>query len=247
MAMEWDPKQYEKFLVQREAPFADLLGMVEKRPRMRVVDLGCGPGGLTRKLSDALDGADVLGFDNSAAMLEKAATQARPGLRFELRSIEQFVDGNEHVDLIFSNAALHWIADHEKLVPKLLDRLRPGGQLAVQVPSDDFNPVRATLAEVAGWRHRLHTLDIAVYANVLHAHGARDQVVFEKMYPHELRDADDILEWTKGTALLPYLEKLSEGQRGPFLEEVRKRLRVVFPGSPVFFPFRRVLFSARRA
>lgn len=245
--MEWDPKQYEKFLAQREAPFADLLALIERRPGMRVVDLGCGPGGLTRKLADALADAEVVGIDSSAAMLEKAATLARPGLSFAHRSIEAFVDGNEHWDLIFSNAALHWVPDHHALIPRLLERLRPGGQLAVQMPADDFNTSRAVLAEIAGWRFRMATLDISEYAQILYAHGARDLVVFEKVYPHELRDSDDVLEWARGTALLPYLEKLPEAERPAFVDEARRRLRIAYPGSPVFFPFRRVLFSARRA
>jgi trans-aconitate 2-methyltransferase len=245
--MEWNPQQNEKFLAQREAPFDDLLALIDRRPGLRVIDLGCGPGNLTKKLADALEGSDLLGVDNSPAMLDKAATLSRPGLRFAAQSIEAFVEGSENFDLIFSNAALHWVADHHSLLPKLLDRLRPNGQLAVQMPSDDYNSARAILAEVAGWRHHLHTLDIAEYSQILYRSGGRDLVVFEKVYPHELRSSDDVLEWSKGTALLPYLEKIAEADRPAFLDTVRARLREVYPGSPVFFPFRRVLFSARRA
>jgi trans-aconitate 2-methyltransferase len=245
--MEWDPRQYEKFQAAREAPFTDLLALVERRPRLRVVDLGCGPGALTRKLADALDGADVLGIDSSAAMLERAAEYARPGLRFAQQSIEDFAAGDGQWDLVFSNAALHWVNDHEQLVPRLLARVAPGGQLVVQVPSDDYNPMRVVFAEAAGWRHQLGTLDIAAYAELLWRSGGEELLVFEKIYPHVLPDADAVLEWGKGTALLPYLERLDAAARGLFVDDVRRRLRARYPESPVFFPFRRTIFCARRA
>jgi trans-aconitate 2-methyltransferase len=254
--MDWDPKQYEKFLHMREAPFVDLLAHVARRPRMRVVDLGCGPGNLTRQLADALDGADVIGVDNSAAMLARAQSEARPGLRLRQQSIEEFAFGSgeefarsdEKFDLIFSNAALHWVDEHEKLIPALLARLAPGGQIAVQLPSDDYNAMRATFAEAAGWRHRMGTLDIAAYATLLFEHGAREELlVYEKIYPHVVADADAVLEWGKGTALLPYLAPLDDAGRRALLDDVRARLWAKFPAGPLFFPFRRTIFSARRA
>ena len=72
-------------------------------------------------------------------------------------------------------------------------------------------------------------------------------MVFEKIYPHVLADADAMLEWAKGTALLPYLERLPPAQHAPYLEEVRRRLHARHPERPVFFPFRRIIFYARRA
>src|SRR5690348_5698425 len=141
--MDWNPEQYAKFTAPREAPFDDLLALVKRRPGMglRVVDLGCGPGVLTRRLADALDGSDVLGIDSSAAMLARAADLARPGLRFAAQSIEEFAHaGDGKFDLVISNSTLHWCADHEQLIPKLLARVAPGGQIVVQMPSDDFNP-----------------------------------------------------------------------------------------------------------
>jgi trans-aconitate 2-methyltransferase len=246
--MDWDPKQYGKFMAAREAPFADLLALVGKKPGMRVVDLGCGPGNLTRKLADALDGATVVGIDNSAAMLDKAAGEARPGLTFRQQSIEDFVRSDEKYDLVFSNAALHWVHGHETLLPALLARLDAGGQITVQLPSDDYNPMRVIFAEAAGWRHKMGTLDIAAYANLLWQHGAReDMLVFEKIYPHLVADADAVLEWGKGTALLPYLEGRDAAAQAALIADIRARLKAYYPTGPVFFPFRRTIFSARRA
>ncbi len=248
--MDWNPQQYEKFAAAREAPFADLMALVQPRPRMKVVDLGCGPGNLTVKLAERLPESDIVGVDSSTAMLVKAAPLSRAGLRFRQATIEAFADGgvlDGSFDLVFSNAALQWVPGHDELIPKLAARLAPGGQLAVQLPADDYNSARTIFADAAGWRHEMATLDIIAYAQLLYAAGLVDQVVLEKVYPHVLADADAVLEWAKGTALLPYLERLPPAQRDPYLEEVRRRLHARYPQRPVFFPFRRIIFYARRA
>ena len=244
--MEWNPQQYGKFGAEREAPFVDLMALIA--PATRVVDLGCGTGTLTRRLAEAWPQSSVVGIDSSAAMLEKA--RAAAGAQYVDGTIETFADGgvvDGVFDLIFSNSALHWVADHDKLIPKLVARLAPSGQLAVQLPADEYNSARSIFADVAGWRHQMATLDIGAYARVLHAAGLGQLTVYEKIYPHTLDDAEAVLEWAKGTALLPYLERLPPAQHAPFLDEVRRRLQARHPEKPVFFPFRRIIFYGRRA
>ena len=248
--MDWNPQQYDKFRAAREAPFDDVVALIRPDSRMRVVDLGCGPGSLTRKLGDRFTDAEIVGIDSSAAMLQKANEVATSGLRFVQASIEELAGGGAldgAFDLIFSNAALHWVPDHPTLVGKLVARLSARGQLAVQLPADDYNSTRKIFADVAGWRHEMATLDIAEYAQLLYAAGLADPTVFEKIYPHVLPDADAVLEWAKGTALLPYMERLPPAQHPPYLEEVRRRLHARYPERPVFFPFRRIIFYGRRA
>src|SRR5688500_20316097 len=89
--MPWDPNLYHKFQAERSAPFFDLLRLVEVRPNLKVVDLGCGTGDLTRKLADALPNSSILGLDSSPQMLEKAQSFSTPRLRFEQRSEERRV------------------------------------------------------------------------------------------------------------------------------------------------------------
>src|SRR4051794_41421039 len=118
MTLKWNPAQYDKFNAAREAPLHDLLALIERRPAMRVVDLGCGPGNITAKLAAALPDSDVLGINSSEEMLTTAAEHAGPRLRFEVGGIEEFADGNgQPYDLIFSNAALQWVPEHATLLP----------------------------------------------------------------------------------------------------------------------------------
>jgi trans-aconitate 2-methyltransferase len=237
--MQWDAEQYERFKRERELPFEDLFALIRPRDNMRVIDLGCGTGELTKKLQERLH-ADVLGLDSSAEMLAKAPVPTVHG------SIEQFADGSDEYDLVFSHAALHWIPDHATLIPKLLQRTKTGGQLAVQMPSNHQHRAALIIAEVAGWRRESPLLSIAEYADLLWAHGGRNLTVFEKVYCHEMPDADAILEWVRGTALLPYLERLGEADRPAFVDEVRARYRREFSGGPLLFGFRRTLFAATR-
>ncbi|HWT01793.1 MAG TPA: methyltransferase domain-containing protein [Pyrinomonadaceae bacterium] len=251
--MPWNPEQYHRFQAARFAPFEDLLGLVKVREGMRVVDLGCGTGELTRRLAEGLPGGEVVGVDSSPEMLERAGAMAGGRLRFELGSIET-VEGQW--DLVFSHAAIHWVDDHRALVPRLLSLVSPGGQLAVQLPSNHTHPTQTLITELAaeepyhsalgGWRRESPVLAVNEYAELLHEGGAVEMTVFEKVYPSLMESADALAEWTAGTTLVPYFERLPKDLHGPFMERYRERLRALYPPGPVFFPFRRTLFAATR-
>ena len=251
--MPWNPDKYHQFQTQRSAPFYDLLKLVNVRSGLRAVDLGCGTGELTRHLADSLPEGDVLGLDASPQMLDRTSEYARPGLRFELGNQTE-LDGEW--DLIVSNAALQWSENHEGLIPYLFNHLTPNGQIAVQVPSNHNSTAHLTIIEAAGrepfvsalngWTRQSPVLPIEAYAELLFREDAVDILVFEKVYPHVLENADAIVEWISGTALLPYFERLGDLKDG-FVEEIRRELRLAMPGEPVFYPFRRTFFSARKA
>lgn len=250
--MPWDPKQYHKFQAERSAPFFDLLALVEIRPNLRVVDLGCGTGELTRQLADALPHSDVTGIDSSAQMLAKAASHADSHLHFEQGDLARL---SGEWDLIFSNAAIHWSEDHPNLIPYLYDRLKPGGQLAVQIPSNHNHISHQVYRETAneepfktimkGFQRHAPVLSIDEYARLFFECAAEDIIVFEKVYPHILEDADAVVEWISGTALVPYFERLGD-EKESFVEALRRKMRRALPEAPVFYPFRRTLFSARK-
>jgi trans-aconitate 2-methyltransferase len=250
--MPWNPDQYHKFQAERSAPFDDLLKLVDMRPRLRVVDLGCGTGELTRRLADLLPDSDVLGLDKSAAMLARADSVKRAGLTFELGE-QASLSGSW--DLIVSNAALHWSPNHEALIPHLYGRLAAGGQIAVQVPSNHSHISHQLILQTAqeqpfqsilqGFEHHTSVLPIDQYAQILFGLGAENIVVFEKVYIHVLEDADAIVEWVSGTALVPYFERLGE-KKNTFVDALRAKMRTALPGSPVFYPFKRTFFSAHK-
>jgi trans-aconitate 2-methyltransferase len=252
--MPWNPSRYHQFQDDRFAPFADLLSLINIRRGLRVVDLGCGTGELTRKLADQLPESDVIGIDSSPDMLERARQQARAGLRFEAGTIEN-VEGAW--DVIFSHAALHWVDDQRSLFARLLSLLNPAGQLAVQVPSNHTHPTHTLITEIAaeepfrtalsGWNRQSPVLSITEYAELLHQHGGKEITVYEKVYPSLLGNSGALAEWTRGSTLVPYFERMPEKLHQPFMERYRERLAQLYPSSPVFYPFRRILFAATRS
>jgi len=248
--MPWNPEQYHKFQSERSAPFYDLLKLVEIRQHIKAIDLGCGTGELTRVLADALPESDVTGLDTSSQMLNKAASHMTSNLRFEQGDLSQLT-GNW--DLIFSNAAIQWCEDHEKLIPHFFSKLNSGGQLCIQLPSNHNHISHLLIRETAkeepfkkilnGFERIAPVLTIDQYAKILFDLNAKDILVFEKIYPHVLEDSDAVVEWISGTALVPYFEKLGE-HKPEFLETLRRKMKQSLPDSPLFYPFRRILFSA---
>lgn len=259
MTDTWDPAQYEKFQREREQPFFDLLAMVAPAPHMRVVDLGCGTGKQTRMLHERLEARETIGIDSSAKMLEAQAAATLPaGLRFEVGTIEAFPPRGETFDLVFSNAALHWVDDHAALIPRLASALAPGGQLAFQVPAmhdeathlaaeavADSEPFRTALA---GWRREPSVLSPERYARLLYGAGFSAPQVRLMIYPHVLPGPEAVVEWTKGTLLTEYARHLPAELFEPFVDRYRSLLlSQLEPARPFFFPFKRILCWGTRS
>jgi trans-aconitate 2-methyltransferase len=243
--MTWSPEQYERFKSERKQPFLDLLSLVEKRPRMRVVDLGCGTGELTRELHETLAAEETLGIDNSETMLLKAGSFGGEMLHFETGDIEAFVTDKPY-DLIFSNAALHWVPDHEELFHRLTRFLSADGQLAVQMPDNDDHPSHAIAARVAsrfGIEPRPgHVLPVERYADLLHHLGFKDQNVRLQVYGHVLPSSDDVVEWVRGALLTHYEALLPADRFEQFLTAYSEELHTALGDiTPYFYTYRRVL------
>lgn len=232
--MTWNPDQYNRFRSERLAPFEDLVRWLRVRPSLNVVDLGCGPGELTRRLASLLPDSEVLGLDSSAEMLPK-----EPG--FQQGRIEDF---EGQFDLIFSHAALQWVDDHPSLFTKLWTCLKSGGQLLVQMPYNFDHPSHLAAGKVAQSlgqpARKFPMLPLEEYARLLHELGAVESEVVLKVYPHVLADADAIVEWTKGTLLTAY------DTTETFLAAYRAEVRSACPGAPVFYGFKRLLLTATK-
>jgi trans-aconitate 2-methyltransferase len=245
----WDPLQYERFRAERAQPFRDLLALVEKRPGMRAADLGCGTGEFTLELHRALGARETVGIDSSGAMLAK--TPAAPGLRFEQGDIVAFAPA-ERFDLLFSNAALHWLPDHPALLRRLTDALLPGGQLAVQMPMNDEHPSHRTAHELAqthefkrllgGFEKRPPLLEPAQYAAWLNQLGFSRQRVRLQVYGHLLEGREQVIEWVRGTLLTDYQKRLQPADWERFLDRYRNLLLPQLSADrPFFYTYPRLL------
>ncbi|MGH7066905.1 MAG: methyltransferase domain-containing protein [Acetobacteraceae bacterium] len=250
----WDPAQYLQFGSERLRPALDLLARVPLASPAHVVDLGCGAGNVTALLRKRWPEADILGVDASDAMLARAR-KAAPGCRFLAADIAGFV-ADRKPGLIFSNAALHWLADHRRLFPRLVSLLAPGGVLAVQMPAMDQAPFRTLQSKVARngpWAAalsgigRVHPiLGPTDYWELLRpiSHSLE---LWETIYLHVLTGPDAVLQWAMGTSLRPYLAQLEEPLKSAFREAYREALRPHYPERPdgtTFLSFRRFFLLA---
>jgi trans-aconitate 2-methyltransferase len=236
---------------------------------MEVIDLGCGTGELTAKLPDFLpDPKLIYGIDSSEHMLKESqqfvdtfqsdtaymTNVATHELRFELKTIQQALTEENKWDLVFSHAAIQWVPDHSTLLAQMATCLKKDGQIVIQIPAQYHNRTNQLLAELASgeefteslqqWNRVSPVLDISDYASILYRLGGTKINVFEKIYPLITDDAGKLYDWVSGTALLPYVERLSGHQLQSFTSQFKNLLRSEFPGSPVFYPFKRILMSA---
>lgn len=254
--MSWDPGQYLRFSDLRLRPALDLLARVELEGASTVVDLGCGPGNVTRLIARKFPHAHVIGFDNSTTMLAKAA-ETPSTIVWQEGDIAAFAPPRP-VDILYSNAALQWLGDHATLLPRLLRTVRPGGILAVQMPRNHPAPAHAemyALADGGPWAAKLKPVlrrdPVAppeVYYDLLSPLCARIDI-WETVYGQILEGDDPIVEWNKSTGLRPVLDTLAEPERGQFLAEYAARMAAAYPkraDGRTFFPFRRLFMVGVR-
>jgi trans-aconitate 2-methyltransferase len=252
----WNARDYLKFSAERVRPFADLVGQVRKEHVRTIADLGCGPGNNTCALAERWPSALVVGVDNSPGMLEQARPLAIPGrLEFVKGDIAHWRP-REPVDLLVSNAALQWVDDHDGLLMRLTGMLAPAGVLAVQMPSRFETPMQVAIEETAAgprWAsrlkgvglHRESVKPIAWYVDRLHDLGFAVNA-WETAYIHVLTGDNPVLEWLKGTALRPLLERLGLEDEGEFLQALGSRLKAAYParGDVTLLSMPRLFFVA---
>jgi trans-aconitate 2-methyltransferase len=231
-------------------PALDLLQMVDSTlPLRNGLDLGCGTGEISRLVKERLNLDNFRAIDSSPQMLKEAEAFQSPGLSFQLASIENFTL-DESIDLLFSNAALHWVADHEKLFPLLLSYVNPKGQVAIQMPSNHLHPSHRLAEEVAkklfpdkfsGLGVTRNTLTLERYSEILHQCGFLRQKCLQQIYGSPMDSGRDVLEWTKGSLLNGYKDRLTDEEFELFLNDYSKELLSEIGEGSYFCTFRRTL------
>jgi len=257
--MRWDPGDYLQFGDERGRAFVDLVARVPAEEPERVVDLGCGPGNLTRLLARRWPGAQVEGIDSSPEMVAMATAEGQTErVSFRVADLREW-SPVEPVDVLLSNATLQWVPGHLGLFEPLVQAVRPGGWLAFQVPGNFGERSHTAIAELraAGrWRDRLagqqieapSSEDPAVYLETLVGLGCTVDV-WETTYLQVLQGPDAVVRWISGTGLRPVLGALGEDERTEFLAQYRALVAEAYAERPwgTVLPYRRIFAVARRA
>ena len=253
--MSWDPDVYMKFVNERTRPAMELLARVPIAAPERVIDLGCGPGNSTALLTMRWPNAKIEGLESSPEMLAKAKA-SNASVTWTLGEVESWSPETPY-DVVFSNATLHWIAEHRALLPRLMSHVTDSGALAFQVPRNFDAPSHVLMREVANsgpWAAKLaHARQVNVlspdaYFDIL-APLARPLDIWETTYLHVLEGEDPVLTWVSGTGLRPFVQPLDAQEREQFLAEYRARLRQAYPrraDGKTLLPFQRLFVVAAR-
>lgn len=255
---DWNPALYARYADERARPVADLLARVDLEAPRRIVDLGCGAGASTAPLVERWPNAEVLGIDTSPAMLDKARA-AVPGARFMEADVAGWAP-DAPVDLLFSNATLHWVPDHATLLPRLMSLLAPGGVLAVQIPDNLDEPSHALMREVASEPPFAEPLRDAAGARTALlsfeetydalAPAASHVEIWRTTYVHPLDGPEKIVEMVSSTGLKPFVDPLPADLRATWLARYGEKIAKAYPACAdgrVLFRFPRLFWVAVKA
>lgn len=250
----WDQDLYYRFRAERTRASYDLIARIDCPAAADIVDLGCGGGNSTAVLRERWPDASILGVDSSEAMLNVArSTDERT--QWLVADIAGWQPGRQF-DVVFSNAALHWLPDHTSLIPRLFALVRPSGVLAAQMPAHYESALYSVLVDVsrdARWssrmeepRNSLTRNTVSFYYDLLSGLTERFEI-WKTEYQHELDRHEDILMFHRGSGMRPYLDRLSAEEIGDFEQRVLEGYRAAFAkqsNGRVLFPFQRLFFVA---
>lgn len=251
---DWSATQYLKFGGERTRPVRDLVAQIPLASPQRIVDLGCGPGNSTAVLATQYPDAKITGMDSSPDMLRQARSAGLPPsvdfVQGDLRTFTVTAAGEEKpaADVLFSNAVFHWLRTEERIptiVRLLQTQLSSGGVLAFQVPDNYDEPSHKSMRETAlldgPWTSYFQSLSAAdrpdldpvetpeTWYNALIPYCATVEI-WQSLYQHVMPGPASIVEWVKGTGLMPFLNALPElAVREAYLKAYEQRLAEVYP------------------
>jgi len=254
---EWDPQQYLQFKHERTQPSIDLVARIQLDNPQSVIDIGCGPGNSTQILRKKWLRANIVGIDKSEKMIQRAR-QDYPDQQWMVGDASM-LDTDQKYDIVFSNAVIHWIPDHDVLVRRLFQLVNSNGVLAVQVPANQESPLYKSILKVsrsnkwhaftAGREEAITYHDAYYYYSQL-ASMTKEIALWETVYYHILNSHQDLIDWYKGTAMKPFLDSLPDDEsRKEFEEEIMDECKTFYPSQSdgrILYPFKRLFFTARK-
>lgn len=258
MTHEFDGKKYEKASAHQKEWGSRIIAELDLAGDEKVLDLGCGDGALTAQITGLLPGGEVVGIDASKGMIDAARPKARENLRFLLMDIND-LDFTGQFDLVFSNATLHWVRDHEKLLQNVKRALGQNGRVRFNFAGDGncanfFQVIRQAMALkeyadcFADFEWPWYMPAVEEYAALADAAGFRDVKVWGENADRFFPDAETMIKWIDQPSLVPFLALLPDDLQPSFRNFVITRMleQTAQPDGRCFETFRRINISSIR-
>ncbi len=254
---DWNAELYSKFLKDRTQPSIDLANRIMSDNPKSIIDIGCGPGNSTRVLKDKFPNARVIGVDSSKDMIKTAESNYNDIEFMMFDAGKDFDKLNDKFDIVFSNACIQWIPNHEKLLKNMMSILNDGGIMAVQTPMNYKEPIHRIIEGLVysdKWKNYFHNprefynLKQEEYFDLL-SKISSNFTIWETVYCHRMPSHESIMEWYRSTGLRPYLSALSEKKAAEFEKDVFEQVEKEYPvqeNGEIIFRFPRFFFTAAK-
>lgn len=258
MVYEFDGKKYEQASSHQKEWGAGLIEELHVKGDERVLDLGCGDGVLSLQIAGLLPRGNVIGIDASKGMIDAAIPKAKKNLQFLLKDIN-YLDYCEEFDVVFSNAALHWIKDHEKLLQNVFRALRPGGRIRFNFAGEGNcrNFFKVVQEAIAHERYMVYFTDfewpwympsVDEYITLCESSGLLKVNVWGENADRYFPDKEIMIKWVDQPSLVPFLPYLAEEERASFRDYVVGRMveETLQGDGTCFETFRRINLVAEK-
>lgn len=230
MAHEFDGKKYEIASAHQKEWGAKLISELALRGNERVLDLGCGDGFNTASIAEVLPNGEVLGIDASKGMIDTAKPKGKGNLSFFLKDIDE-IEFEDEFDVVYSNATLHWVKDHHRLLKNVLKALRGGGLLRFNFAADGncshfFKVVRKAMEKEEFsrffsdfiWPWYMPSID--EYTQLVSQSELKDAKVWGENADRYFPDTETMIGWVDQPSLVPFLTCIPESCKSDFREYV---------------------------
>lgn len=258
MAHEFDGKKYEKASAHQKEWGSKLIRELGLKGTERVLDLGCGDGALTMQIAELLPKGEVVGIDASQGMIDTALPKARKNVRFLLMDIND-LDLVEKFDIVLSNATLHWVKDHKRLLENIRHTLRPEGYLRFNFAGDGncshfFKVIREAMAlngfaaHFAKFEWPWYMPSVDEYLALVETSGLHEARVWGENADRYFPNEETMIQWIDQPSLVPFLAHVPAQDKDAFRTFVVRRMieETRQDDGRCFETFRRINVSAMK-
>jgi trans-aconitate 2-methyltransferase len=248
---DWNPELYLKYGNERTQPSIDLVSKIkiDFKPES-ILDVGCGHGNSSQVLLQRWPDTKLTGIDSSQNMIEKAKV-SYPNNTWLVADAAKYTPDVKY-DIVFSNATIQWIPDHERLFQNLFNLVNNGGVLAISTPRFDEMLLFEVISRVIDkekWKKATRgCAELFTYHDYKYYYDLMDKYfesieLWQTDYIHILESQYSIIEWIRSTGMKPYLDCLKEAEKPLFENDILAEIKIHYPlqkSGKVLFPFKRL-------